>query len=249
MHEGGDPGHEDARLGPHHQHRLRARPGRAAPQKVAYVAAKHGLLGMTKVAAIELANTGITCNAICPGWVLTPLVQKQLEDSSAKNRQGRRDHQGRVPRRQAADASSPRPSRSARGGLPVLAGRAHHHRHSAVDGWRLGHRDSRPRAWLRGAQGGAPGDGRANRAPASGRRWTSPAPPRPARRGCPATAVAARCRHARSTPPGLMDRAHAPPGRSAAAAVKPCPYRRQGSSSRAPMQQNQRQAGLPWYGR
>ena len=54
-------------------------------QKVAYVAAKHGLLGATKVAAIELANTGITCNAICPGWVLTPLVQKQLEDAAAKS--------------------------------------------------------------------------------------------------------------------------------------------------------------------
>jgi 3-hydroxybutyrate dehydrogenase len=52
----------------------------ASPQKVAYVAAKHGVLGMTKVAAIELANTGITANAICPGWVLTPLVEKQLED-------------------------------------------------------------------------------------------------------------------------------------------------------------------------
>jgi 3-hydroxybutyrate dehydrogenase len=49
-------------------------------QKSAYVAAKHGLLGLTKVAAIELANKGVTCNAICPGWVLTPLVQKQLED-------------------------------------------------------------------------------------------------------------------------------------------------------------------------
>jgi 3-hydroxybutyrate dehydrogenase len=53
--------------------------------KVAYVAAKHGVLGMTKVAAIELANDGITVNAICPGWVLTPLVQKQLEDRAAKN--------------------------------------------------------------------------------------------------------------------------------------------------------------------
>ncbi len=52
----------------------------ASPQKVAYVAAKHGVLGMTKVAAIELANHGVTVNAICPGWVLTPLVQKQLED-------------------------------------------------------------------------------------------------------------------------------------------------------------------------
>ena len=48
-------------------------------EKSAYVAAKHGIIGLTKVAAIELANDGITCNAICPGWVLTPLVQKQLD--------------------------------------------------------------------------------------------------------------------------------------------------------------------------
>jgi 3-hydroxybutyrate dehydrogenase len=52
----------------------------ASPQKVAYVAAKHGIVGLTKVAGIELANSGVTCNAICPGWVLTPLVQKQIED-------------------------------------------------------------------------------------------------------------------------------------------------------------------------
>ncbi|MDD2878661.1 MAG: 3-hydroxybutyrate dehydrogenase [Acidiphilium sp.] len=52
----------------------------ASPNKVAYVAAKHGLVGATKVAAIETANDGITVNAICPGWVLTPLVQRQLED-------------------------------------------------------------------------------------------------------------------------------------------------------------------------
>lgn len=52
----------------------------ASPHKVAYVAAKHGVVGATKVAAIETANDGITVNAICPGWVLTPLVQKQLED-------------------------------------------------------------------------------------------------------------------------------------------------------------------------
>lgn len=48
-------------------------------QKSAYVAAKHGIMGLTKVAAIELANSGITANAICPGWVLTPLVQKQID--------------------------------------------------------------------------------------------------------------------------------------------------------------------------
>ncbi|HZL30928.1 MAG TPA: 3-hydroxybutyrate dehydrogenase [Pseudolabrys sp.] len=52
----------------------------ASAQKVAYVAAKHGLVGMTKVVAIEAANDGITCNAICPGWVLTSLVQKQIDD-------------------------------------------------------------------------------------------------------------------------------------------------------------------------
>lgn len=55
----------------------------ASVQKVAYVSAKHGLVGMTKVVAMETANDGITCNAICPGWVLTPLVQKQI-DSRAK---------------------------------------------------------------------------------------------------------------------------------------------------------------------
>ncbi len=52
----------------------------ASAQKVAYVAAKHGVVGMTKVAAIETAGHGITVNAICPGWVLTPLVQRQLEE-------------------------------------------------------------------------------------------------------------------------------------------------------------------------
>ncbi len=54
----------------------------ASVQKVAYVSAKHGLVGMTKVVAMETANDGITCNAICPGWVLTPLVQKQIDDRS-----------------------------------------------------------------------------------------------------------------------------------------------------------------------
>lgn len=57
----------------------------ASAQKVAYVAAKHGVMGMTKVAAIELANSGVTVNAICPGWVLTPLVEKQLQDRATKD--------------------------------------------------------------------------------------------------------------------------------------------------------------------
>jgi 3-hydroxybutyrate dehydrogenase len=51
----------------------------ASAQKAAYVAAKHGLLGLTKVVALETATTGVTCNAICPGWVLTPLVQQQID--------------------------------------------------------------------------------------------------------------------------------------------------------------------------
>lgn len=56
----------------------------ASPQKAAYVAAKHGLVGLTKVVALETARTGVTANAICPGWVLTGLVQKQIDDRSAR---------------------------------------------------------------------------------------------------------------------------------------------------------------------
>jgi 3-hydroxybutyrate dehydrogenase len=55
----------------------------ASAQKAAYVAAKHGVIGLTKTVALETATTGITCNALCPGWVLTPLVQQQI-DSKAK---------------------------------------------------------------------------------------------------------------------------------------------------------------------
>ena len=51
----------------------------ASVQKSAYVAAKHGIVGLTKVTALENATRDITCNAICPGWVLTPLVQKQVD--------------------------------------------------------------------------------------------------------------------------------------------------------------------------
>jgi 3-hydroxybutyrate dehydrogenase len=52
----------------------------ASANKSAYVAAKHGVIGLTKTVALETATTGVTCNAICPGWVLTPLVQKQVDD-------------------------------------------------------------------------------------------------------------------------------------------------------------------------
>lgn len=56
----------------------------ASANKSAYVAAKHGVVGFTKVVALENAKTGITCNAVCPGWVLTPLVQAQV-DARANN--------------------------------------------------------------------------------------------------------------------------------------------------------------------
>lgn len=56
----------------------------ASVEKVAYVAAKHGIVGLTKVVGLETARTGITCNAICPGWVLTRLVQKQIDARAAE---------------------------------------------------------------------------------------------------------------------------------------------------------------------
>jgi len=66
----------------------------ASAQKSAYVAAKHGIVGLTKVAGLELANSGITANAICPGWVLTPLVEKQIK--ARAERAGRSEAEERV---------------------------------------------------------------------------------------------------------------------------------------------------------
>lgn len=54
--------------------------------KAAYVAAKHGLVGLTKVVALETAGTGLTANAVCPGWVRTPLVEKQIADIAAERK-------------------------------------------------------------------------------------------------------------------------------------------------------------------
>jgi 3-hydroxybutyrate dehydrogenase len=54
----------------------------ASPYKVAYVAAKHGIAGLTKTVALEVAEHGVTCNAICPGYVLTPLVERQIPETA-----------------------------------------------------------------------------------------------------------------------------------------------------------------------
>lgn len=63
----------------------------ASTGKAAYVAAKHGVVGLTKVTALETARTGITCNALCPGFVLTPLIQQQLDSRGSDPDQARRD--------------------------------------------------------------------------------------------------------------------------------------------------------------
>ena len=106
-------------------------------QKAAYVASKHGILGLTKVVALETATTGITCNAICPGWVLTPLVQKQIDDLARRENLSRR-RKDEAARREAAfarvrDAGADRRD----GALPVLGRRRADPRHRAAGRRRL----------------------------------------------------------------------------------------------------------------
>lgn len=64
----------------------------ASPFKSAYVSAKHGVVGFTKTIALELAEHNITCNAICPGYVLTPLVKNQIADTARARHDRRRSH-------------------------------------------------------------------------------------------------------------------------------------------------------------
>ena len=63
----------------------------ASPFKSAYVAAKHGIVGLTKVIALEGAEAGVTCNAVCPGYVWTPLVEKQIDDQARAHQISRED--------------------------------------------------------------------------------------------------------------------------------------------------------------
>ena len=111
----------------------------ASPHKVAYVAAKHGVVGATKVAGMELANDGITVNAICPGWVLTPLVEKQLEDRAKEAGTDVETEKKKMLQEIAADAEilDPGGNRGA-GGVPVLGRRGDDHRRTDLDRWRVG---------------------------------------------------------------------------------------------------------------
>ena len=86
----------------------------ASAGKSAYVAAKHGVIGSTKVAALETARTGITVNAICPGWVLTPLVQQQIDALAAREGLTVEAASVKLLARSSLRRSSSRPRRSAR---------------------------------------------------------------------------------------------------------------------------------------
>ena len=111
----------------------------ASVQKVAYVAAKHGLVGMTKVVAMETANDGITCNAICPGWVLTPLVQKQIDARAKASGKSRARRGNRAAVGEAADARVHQAGEHRRArGVPGERRRRHHHRLGLFDRRRLG---------------------------------------------------------------------------------------------------------------
>ena len=87
----------------------------ASPFKAAYVAAKHGIVGLTKVTALETAEANITCNAICPGYVYTPLVEAQIEGQAKVARHpARAGHSRRAARPAAEQALSPPSKSSAR---------------------------------------------------------------------------------------------------------------------------------------
>ena len=111
---------------------------RASPFKSAYIAAKHGIVGLTKTVALETAGQGITCNAICPGYVLTPLVEAQIPDQMKAHDMDR----DTVIREVMLDRQPSRAVRHGRGdrrhgGVPVLGRRGPDHRHDDQRRWRL----------------------------------------------------------------------------------------------------------------
>ena len=110
----------------------------ASAQKAAYVAAKHGIIGLTKVVALETATTGITCNAICPGWVLTPSRAEADRRSRRPAKPHSRCGESEAARRKAAVARVRNGGRDRRGGaFPLFRGRAANPRHSAAGRRRL----------------------------------------------------------------------------------------------------------------
>jgi len=110
----------------------------ASPYKSAYVAAKHGIVGLTKVVALETAEQGITCNAVCPGYVYTPLVEAQIEGQAkahgiAREQVIRDVLLAQQPNKRFATVEE-------LGALAVFLaseGRGFDHRHSVAGGWRL----------------------------------------------------------------------------------------------------------------
>ena len=110
----------------------------ASTHKAAYVAAKHGLVGLTKVVGLETAGSGVTCNAVCPGWVLTPLVEKQISDIAAERHISAEGRDEGVACGEAAVAGICL-SRAARRHrrLPVFSGGRPDHGHRDLCRWRL----------------------------------------------------------------------------------------------------------------
>ena len=110
----------------------------ASPFKSAYVAAKHGVLGLTKIVALETAEDGITCNAICPGYVRTPLVEKQIDDQAKAHGIARDEVIARRPAEAAADQAVRRRRRTGRAGACSCAATGGlDHRHRAAHRRRL----------------------------------------------------------------------------------------------------------------
>src|SRR3546814_18465233 len=89
----------------------------ASANKSAYVAAKHGVIGLTKVTALETAGRGITCNDICPGWVLTQLAKQQIDDHAAPPGQRPEEPQPDTVAAETPSQAFPTP--------PQIGGRAH----------------------------------------------------------------------------------------------------------------------------
>ena len=110
----------------------------ASVNKAAYLAAKHGLVGLSKGVALETATQGITVNCICPGWTDTVLIQPQIEARAAAHRRRPCRRRARSAAREAAqpDAAAARAHRR-RGRVPVQRGRSRHHRRGAAGGRRL----------------------------------------------------------------------------------------------------------------